>query len=649
MEKVTGAEKPEGLRQPSECARVLVVDDDPNLRKTLSDILRSRDYMVESAADGSGALASIEEAMPTLAVLDLKLPDMSGLALLDEIKKRSPTTECIVLTGHASQDSAIDATNKGAYSYLIKPYDVDQLLVTIRRAIERVELDRELRRSEKYYRDLIDHLQEQVVVIDQDYRITDVNRTFLEFIGKQFDEIAGRPCHEVSHGFDEPCDLHGEDCALKDVFETGEVRRVVHAHLRKDGDENVSDVLLGPLLDDNGEVTHVIESIRDITVQKQLEERVRHSEKMEIVGQLAGGVAHDLNNILQAIYGHTDAGLALACGHGERVEALKAVRTAAEKAAALVAQLLAFSRRQVIDYKIVDLNGLINDLLKMLGRVIGEHVDLRFAPCHDPAVVIADPGQVEQVLMNLCVNARDSMPSGGTITIETCPNGSGDVSDADQARPEEGWRMFSVTDTGGGMDEEVRSKAFEPFFTTKEIGRGTGLGLATVHGIIEQHNGLIELDSEPGRGTQFRVYLPGSSQRPEGVKTREKRPSRGGGETILVAEDDDAIREISQNVLESVGYTVYVAADGQEAVDVFKAHADEISLALLDAIMPKLGGHEVQAQIRALRPEVRILYNSGYDPDAYPDLFRADQSVRILKKPYDLDTLLQAVRDLLDE
>ncbi len=365
-------------------------------------------------------------------------------------------------------------------------------------------------------------------------------------------------------------------------------------------------------------------------------------------GNLAYETA-DLNNILQAIYGHTDAGLDLACGHGERVEALKAVRTAAEKAAALIGQLLAFSRRQVIDYKIIDLNALINNLLKMLRRVIGEHVDLRFAPCHDPAVIIADPGQVEQVLMNLCVNARDSMPSGGTITIETCPNGGDDVFDADQDRPAEGWRMFSVTDTGSGMNKEVRSKAFEPFFTTKEMGRGTGLGLATVHGIIKQHDGLIELDSEPGRGTQFRVYLPGSSQRPEGVKTREKRPSRGGAETILVAEDDDAIREIAQNVLESVGYTVYVAADGQEAVDVFKAHADEISLALLDAVMPKLGGHEVRTQIRALRPDVRILYNSGYDPDVYPDLFRVDQSVRILQKPYDLDTLLQAVRGLLDE
>ncbi len=649
MGTVTGSEESEALRQSSECALVLVVDDDPNLRKTLSDILRSQDYLVESAGDGSGALAIVEEAKPTLAVIDLRLPDMNGLALLEEIKRRSPITECIVLTGHASQDSAIDAINKGAYSYLIKPYDVDQLLVTIRRAVERGELDRQLRRNEKYYRDLINHLQEQVVVIDRDYRITDVNQTFLEFIGKQFDEIAGRPCHEVWHGFDEPCDLHGQDCALKDVFETGEVRRVVHAHLREDGAENVSEVLLGPLLDDNGEVTHVIESIRDITKQKQLEERLRHSEKMESVGQLAGGVAHDLNNILQAIYGHTDAGLDLACGHGERVEALKAVRTAAEKAAALIGQLLAFSRRQVIDYKIIDLNALINNLLKMLRRVIGEHVDLRFAPCHDPAVIIADPGQVEQVLMNLCVNARDSMPSGGTITIETCPNGGDDVFDADQDRPAEGWRMFSVTDTGSGMNKEVRSKAFEPFFTTKEMGRGTGLGLATVHGIIKQHDGLIELDSEPGRGTQFRVYLPGSSQRPEGVKTREKRPSRGGAETILVAEDDDAIREIAQNVLESVGYTVYVAADGQEAVDVFKAHADEISLALLDAVMPKLGGHEVRTQIRALRPDVRILYNSGYDPDVYPDLFRVDQSVRILQKPYDLDTLLQAVRGLLDE
>ena len=408
--------------------------------------------------------------------------------------------------------------------------------------------------------------------------------------------------------------------------------------------------------DASGKVVRSVGMVQDMTDRKlagekreELEDQLRQSQKMEAVGQLAGGIAHDFNNLLQAILGYGEmAGAQIEAGTPVS-EYLGEMLKAGRRATTLVSQLLAFSRRQVLQMENLDLNEVIADLMKMIRRVIGEHIALDVRPGRDVGAVRADRGQLAQILTNLCVNARDAMPEGGVITIET-ENVRIDQEYCEShawASPGR-YTLLSVTDSGCGMDEETLARSFEPFFTTKEQGKGTGLGLSTVYGLVKQHDGQIDVYSEVGRGTRFKIYLPMVDSPAAAPDEKTEGSVLGGSETILLAEDDEMVLKLSDAILTRAGYTVLPAVDGKDAIAVFEAHGAAIDLAILDVVMPKLGGRAVFERIHAERPELRILFASGYSINAIHTNFILDEGLTLIQKPYQRADLLRKVRQTLD-
>jgi signal transduction histidine kinase/CheY-like chemotaxis protein len=386
--------------------------------------------------------------------------------------------------------------------------------------------------------------------------------------------------------------------------------------------------------------------------RKRAEQELRQSQKMEAVGRLAGGVAHDFNNLLTAILGYGDLLHTQLEGNAALQEEADEIRKAANRAAALTRQLLAFSRKQLMVSEVINLNDLVAGMEKMIRRLIGE--DIEVATALEPALgpVKGDPGQFEQVLLNLAVNARDAMPHGGKLTIETA-NVQVDESHSREhsrlIRPGP-YVLWSVSDTGTGMDEATRLQVFEPFFTTKEPGKGTGLGLSMVYGIVKQSGGFVWVYSEPGRGTTFKIYLPLSAERAEAQRAASPPESVWRGrETILLAEDEDAVRTLTRRMLETAGYTVLEASHGAEALALADRHAGMIHLMLTDTVMPGMGGPELAARIGGTRPETRILYMSGYADDAVLRHGILEGGSAFLQKPFTAGVLTRRVRDVLDQ
>jgi nitrogen-specific signal transduction histidine kinase len=390
--------------------------------------------------------------------------------------------------------------------------------------------------------------------------------------------------------------------------------------------------------------------LRDVTEGRQLEAQFRQAQKMEPLGRLAGGVAHDFNNLLNVITGYGELiarGLAAGSPARQRTEH---ILKAADRAAALTRQLLAFSRRQVLQPRVFDLNAVVSDTARMLGRLIGENISLSLRLDSRLGRLKADPGQIDQVLMNLAVNARDAMPRGGTITIETR---NADLDDS-YAREHLGARpgpyvLLEVTDTGVGMDADTQRHIFEPFFTTKPKGKGTGLGLATVYGVVKQSGGYIWVQSQPGRGTRFQIFLPRVEEAlavEPAAGTTESAPH--GGETVLLVEDEELLRRMTREVLESSGYHVLEAANADEAVRVSRSYPGTIQVMLTDVVMPGLTGPELARVLSGVRPHMKVLYVSGYTDDACVPAVRAAEGTDFLQKPFTPAALESRLRTLLD-
>jgi PAS domain S-box-containing protein len=382
----------------------------------------------------------------------------------------------------------------------------------------------------------------------------------------------------------------------------------------------------------------------------RLEDQLVQAQKMEAVGQLAGGIAHDFNNLLQVMQGYLDL---IQIEHGSETVfsgELGEIRKAADRAADLTRQLLAFSRRQVMQPVSLNLNDVIAGVLQMIRRIIGEHIDLKFLPGEHLGIINADKGQIEQVLLNLCVNARDAMPRGGSLTIETENVVVGEEYRQDHPWVIEGrYVLLSVTDTGCGMDETTRLRVFEPFFTTKEIGAGTGLGLSMVYGIIRQHDGMITVYSEEGMGSTFKIYLPIIERQAETVGTKIEPRATGGTETILVAEDDPSLLRMVERILADAGYTVLTSRNGEEAIRVYENNAGAVDLVLLDVMMPKMGGRSVMQYLQDKWPTTKFLFTSGYSENAIHTNFVIHEGLRLIKKPYRRTDLLRAIRATLSD
>ena len=418
--------------------------------------------------------------------------------------------------------------------------------------------------------------------------------------------------------------------------------------LRRDGTEFPVEVSLSPLHTEQGML--ISSGIRDMTERVGLEERLRQSQKMEAVGRLAGGIAHDFNNLLTVILGYTQI-LADGIARDSRLaESTGQIKSAADRAAGITRQLLAFSRKQVLSPRVINLNDVVLNLDSLLRRLIGEDIEVLTVPAKDLGSVKADPGQIEQVIMNLALNSRDAMLTGGKLTLETS-NAILDETYARQHQPVEPGRyvMLAVSDTGIGMSAETLTRIFEPFYTTKEVGKGTGLGLSMVYGIVKQSGGYVWVYSEPNQGTTFKIYLPRVDQPVEGTSAEKTPPSvMRGTETILLVEDDPQLRQLSSSVLAHCGYNVLTASTPEEGLAVCEANRSNIRLLVTDVVMPRMNGRQLAERITKICPKVRVLYISGYTDNAIVHYGVLDAGLWFLPKPFTLSSLVAKVREVLD-
>jgi len=507
---------------------------------------------------------------------------------------------------------------------------------------DRLRAEQALRASEERYRVLMEFAQDAIFVVDEAGIVAEANAAAERLLGSPRLTIEGRPFVEsMAPEHREGVRLHFQ-AALRHGSTKGEETRA----LRSDG-TSVPIEVSSSAVEVGGEQL-VLAIARDISEQNSMAEQLRLSQKMEAVGQLAGGVAHDFNNLLTAILGYAQLLASELRPNPEQYSAIEEIRKAGERAASLTRQLLAFSRKQILEPRILDLNEIVRHIQGMLSRLIGE--DIAITVRLDPALgsVRADAGQVEQVIMNLAVNARDAMPIGGQLTIETTNVELEDNYTYTHVHVPPGpYAMLAVSDTGIGMDEATRQRVFEPFFTTKEKGRGTGLGLSTVYGIVKQSGGFIWVYTEPGKGTTFKIYLPRVLALPEPLVVSEPAAaSRGGTETILLVEDEDSVRSLALKILEAKGYGVLEARDGDEAIEV--AGRRTVDLLLTDMILPGMGGSAIAARIREIHPGVRVLYCSGYTDDDIVRRGLIDRDAAFLEKPFTPAALARKVREILD-
>ena len=536
-------------------------------------------------------------------------------------------------------------------SYTADAYD-EQDLATLQEladhcggAIERLRIEHALRESEAQLALTEAFALVMTAHLSLDGHWLKVPPTLCRLLGLEEHRLLGTSIDELLHP--EHAEMEGWEHLVR-----GEARTVdLETRWRRPDGKPLWMYLNASLVQDTaGEPLYLLLYLRDITERKSLEDQLRQAQKMEAVGQLAGGIAHDFNNLLTAILGSTELLLADTPPDDPRREDVQEISRSAHRAAALVRQLLAYSRKQVLQPRRVDLNAIVRDMGAMLRRVVGEPIELRLDL--DPGLghVTADPGQLEQVIANLGVNARDAMPRGGTLTITTSNvTGRGVKAPADEGLPAAGPLVsLAVTDTGIGMDDEVRGRLFEPFFTTKELGRGTGLGLATVYGIVRQSGGHIQVRSRPGEGSSFTVYLPrAEAPRPARGALAAAAPVSGGSETVLVAEDEEAVRHLVCRVLRAKGYRVLEARHAEAALELAAATAEPIDLLVSDLVMPGLGGRALADRLLNLRPALRVLFITGYAPEAVERQGRLPAGHGLLEKPFTADQLAHKVRETL--
>jgi PAS domain S-box-containing protein len=534
----------------------------------------------------------------------------------------------------------------------------DQLAIAIENArlfaqaqqeiAERKRVEEALRQSEEKYRTLIERMSEGLLQVDNDDVIQFVNDRFCEMVGYSRKELLGKSASELFIDGTPPL-------RPKDVADQNETQ------LRTKSGEMIWVQIGGaPVVDAAGEIVGSVRIHTDITERKQaeeirtkLEEQLRQSQKMEAVGTLAGGIAHDFNNLLTAIMGYTGLALDTLPTDHTIYNDIQGIQKTAERAADLTRQLLAFARRQMVELRVLNLNDLILNMGKMLPRLIGEDVELVMLPSPNLGMVKIDPSQFEQVVVNLVVNARDAMPEGGKLTLETA-NVTLDwayTQNHAEVIPGE-YVMLAVSDTGTGIPHNIQSHIFEPFFTTKEVDRGTGLGLATCFGIIKQSDGHIWVYSEPGQGTTFKVYLPRivEPETPSPFARTGYIDLPRGDETILLVEDEAALRDLSARMLQQQGYNVLEAANGDEALRVIQTHRDDkIDLVVTDVVMPQMGGKVLADQLKIMRPNIKLLFTSGYADSAIVHHGVLDPDINFLPKPFSLETLVRRVREILDQ
>jgi PAS domain S-box-containing protein len=638
--------------------KILLVEDNPGDARLIGEMFREASqiqFELELADRLSTGLARIRANDIHAVLLDLGLPDSQGIETFLAAHAGAPQLPIVVLTGLGDEALALKTVQEGAQDYLVKgKVDPGLLERTVRYAVERKKAEqalrsseRALRQSEASFRSLVLNSPYAIFRTSVGGRLLDANPALVDMLGYQSDaELV------ASDLFADICSDPKETKQLAELFESQKPFRGAETRCKRRDGKLISVSFTGrPVRDEKGSVAHFEIIADDITDRRSLEAQFRQAQKMESVGRLAGGVAHDFNNLLAVILGYSEVLADRLEQDPELHKHAEEIRKAGLRAASLTRQLLAFSRQQYLEPTVLNLNTIVTDMGKMLQRLI--HEDIELTTLLEPMLgsVKADQGQIEQVIMNLAVNARDAMPKGGELTIQTLNVEVDDAYARQHGHISKGsFVMLAVSDTGLGMDVETQSHIFEPFFTTKELGKGTGLGLATVYGVVKQSGGFIWVYSELGLGTTFKILLPRVKETVRSVMDDTNfEQSPRGSETILVVEDDACVRDLTTNLLSNYGYNVLEAANGLQALNIARQKRDgQIHLLLTDVVMPGMNGPQIADEVVSLHPRIKILYMSGYAPSAAGNELNSRRGRILLQKPFTKHDLACKVREALD-
>ena len=637
----------------AEPTKVLLVEDNPSDARLIREMLFEergdsasvvrQTFALECVERLSAGLARLSSGDIDVVLLDLSLPDSHGLGTFSKMHAEVPQVPIILLTGLDDEELGVTAVREGAQDYLVKGQVDDNLLVrAIHYAIERKRVGKALLLAAQHWQDTFDAIGDLVAILDRDHRVVRANQAMHEAFGGK--EVLGVPCYGLFHGT-ERCIL---DCPVEKTFRSG---KAAQTELREEhlGDRWLQ-IFSYPIKSEDGTVENVVHIARDTTEQRRTEERIQQHERLMAVGQLGAGIAHDFNNLLTGIMGYAELALDDLEPDSRAYQYITIIPKLGNRGANLIKQLLTFSRQTPTERRPMNLLPLVKEIVKMLQHTLPEHIVIRVVSPDRVATINGDPTQMQQVITNLCVNAAHAMPNGGELTLsvtdvtldeEYCRHHT-DVSPGNYVN-------LSVRDTGVGMTPEVQGHIFEPFFTTKEVGGGTGLGLAVVYGIIETHEGHIGVYSEEGKGTEFTVYLPtlDVGEAREDVSGEERLP--GGTETLLFVEDESMVLGAGQMMLESLGYTVLAARNGEEALEIYLPRWDEIALVLTDMVMPKMGGGELYEALLRINPGVKVVLVSGYNIKASNSDLQALGFKGFVQKPFRRNGLARKIREVLDE